>query len=79
MSSLRTHIDPEPDDCGYQYGLSERRILLDLIQSLIDRLTMLTHKLADSRYEDPLSAPEWQYLIDTACRLLYRRTRTWIN
>ena len=77
--TLRTCLDPVADEPGYAYNLAERRILLDLIQKLIDRLTLLTHKLADSRYEDPLSAPEWQYLIDTACRLLYHKTRNWVH
>jgi hypothetical protein len=77
--NLQTSLDPVPEDGGYQYNLGERRILLELVQNLINRLTLLSHKLADQRYEDPLSGPEWQYLIDTACRLLYRRSAYWIH
>lgn len=77
--NLQTSIDPVPEDCGYQYNLGERRILLELVQNLINHLTLLSHKLADQRYEDPLSEKEWQYLINSACSMMYHRARNWVH
>jgi hypothetical protein len=63
-----------PSDFSYP---GERQILLKLIHNLIDRPILLAHKIADERYQDPLSESEWQVLIDGACRMLYHRSAHW--